>query len=186
MLRPVLNRNLSAITGEILMLALNIGDIKDFTNKLFLGEVFDRFFLTEATITTFNTFSIDGRLRTDYFDTAEQELLTQSGRGFSYWKELRSLCCSIVRGKHTPLGFRIVFQLPADQIAALVSVPDFPLCAEQIQGFYLNIQFRNRTLLCTTGTSLKTLFPGRQADLLWDDWVLQFFRQNQIPFRLCD
>jgi hypothetical protein len=35
------------------MLALKITDIKDFTNKLFIGEVFDRFRLSEAVITTF-------------------------------------------------------------------------------------------------------------------------------------
>ena len=44
------------------MLALKITDIRDFTNKLFIGEVFDKFCLSEAVITTFNTFTIDGRL----------------------------------------------------------------------------------------------------------------------------
>ena len=45
------------------MLALKITDIRDFTNKLFIGEVFDKFCLSEASITTFNTFTIDGRLQ---------------------------------------------------------------------------------------------------------------------------
>ena len=30
------------------MLALKITDIRDFTNKLFIGEVFDKFCLSEA------------------------------------------------------------------------------------------------------------------------------------------
>ena len=51
------------------MLALKITDIRDFTNKLFIGEVFDKFCLSEATVTTFNTFTIDGRLQKDFFDT---------------------------------------------------------------------------------------------------------------------
>lgn len=38
------------------MLALNITNLKDFTNKLFIGEVFDHFLVTEASITTFGTF----------------------------------------------------------------------------------------------------------------------------------
>ena len=168
------------------MLALKIADIKDFTNKLFLGETFDRFLLTEAVITTFNTFSIDGRIQKDFFDTSQRELLDQSGRSFSYWKELRSHCCSIVRGRHTPLSFKIVFQLPADQAAALIRDPESSLSPEQIQGFYLNIQYKNKALLCTTGVSLKTFFPGKKADLIWDDKVLQFFRQNQILFQLYD
>ena len=37
------------------MLALKITDVKDFMNKLLIGEVFDRFSLVEASVTTFNT-----------------------------------------------------------------------------------------------------------------------------------
>ena len=51
------------------MLALKIIDVKDFMNKLLIGEVFDRFFLVEASVTTFNVFTIDGRLQQDFFDT---------------------------------------------------------------------------------------------------------------------
>ena len=40
------------------MLALKITDVKDFMNKLLIGEVFDRFSLVEASVTTFNTFTI--------------------------------------------------------------------------------------------------------------------------------
>ena len=42
------------------MLALKITDVKDFMNKLLIGEVFDRFSLVEASVTTFNTFTING------------------------------------------------------------------------------------------------------------------------------
>ena len=51
------------------MLALKISDIKDFMNKLLIGEVFDHFSFIESSITTFNTFTIDGKLQHDFFDT---------------------------------------------------------------------------------------------------------------------
>ena len=51
------------------MLALTISDVKDFMNKLLIGEVFDNFSLVEASVTTFNTFTIDGHLQQDFFDT---------------------------------------------------------------------------------------------------------------------
>ncbi len=35
------------------MIALNIEEMKPFTTKLFVGEVFDRFLVKEASITTF-------------------------------------------------------------------------------------------------------------------------------------
>ena len=39
------------------MLALKITDIRDFTNKLFIGEVFDKFCLSEAVDNNFQYIS---------------------------------------------------------------------------------------------------------------------------------
>ena len=69
------------------MLALKITDQKNFTNKLFLGDTFDLFWLNQAEIITSNVFSIDGKLQTDFFDNDEQEFLASSHRTFSLWKE---------------------------------------------------------------------------------------------------
>ena len=55
------------------MLALKITDQKNFTNKLFLGDTFDLFWLNQAEIITSNVFSIDGKLQTDFFDNDEQD-----------------------------------------------------------------------------------------------------------------
>ena len=41
------------------MLALKITDQKNFTNKLFLGDTFDLFWLNQAEIITSNVFSIE-------------------------------------------------------------------------------------------------------------------------------
>ena len=49
------------------MLALTIIDVKDFMNKLLIGEVFDNFSLVEASVTTFNTFTIDGQTPAGFF-----------------------------------------------------------------------------------------------------------------------
>ena len=72
------------------MLALKITDQKNFTNKLFLGDTFDLFWLNQAEIITSNVFSIDGKLQTDFFDNDEQEFLTSSHRTFSLWKECKN------------------------------------------------------------------------------------------------
>ena len=49
------------------MLALKITDLKTFTNSLFIGDTFDRFWLTEASITTSSVFTIDGKLQNRTF-----------------------------------------------------------------------------------------------------------------------
>ena len=133
------------------MLALKITDIRDFTNKLFIGEVFDKFCLSEATVTTFNTFTIDGRLQKDFFDTDSMNRLTEHGRTHSLWKDIRPFCW-------------------------------FGISSEQIDGLFLNLQFKNNSLLCTTGTSLKTFSMDKRPEQLWDDMILSFLSRNQILF----
>ena len=78
------------------MLALKITDQKNFTNKLFLGDTFDLFWLNQAEIITSNVFSIDGKLQTDFFDNDEQEFLASSHRTFSLWKEVKPFCYSVI------------------------------------------------------------------------------------------
>ena len=45
------------------MIALKIEDLKTFTAQLFMGETFDHWLVREANIVTFNSFTIDGRIR---------------------------------------------------------------------------------------------------------------------------
>ena len=115
------------------MLALKITDIRDFTNKLFIGEVFDKF-----------------------------------------W--------SVIRGKRTPLSFRIVLHLSRSGVEAAMRNTDFGISSEQIDGLFLNLQFKNNSLLCTTGTSLKTFSMDKRPEQLWDDMILSFLSRNQILF----
>lgn len=164
------------------MLALKILDIKDFTNKLFLKEVFDPFWLVEADITTGQTFSIDGKLQRNFFDSDQLEILDKTGRTFALWKEMRPHCLSVIRGKHAPLSFKIVFQLSRRKTAALFEQSGLAIPLETVNGLYLNIQYRGGMLLCTTGTSFRTFLPDKKPEQLWDGMVLQFFRQNEILF----
>ena len=55
------------------MVALQIQDIKYFMNKLLLSQTFDNFQLVEGSITTYNTFRIEGRVHKDFFTNEELE-----------------------------------------------------------------------------------------------------------------
>ena len=50
------------------MLAVRITDTRDFMKKLLTQDLFDTFLLSEASVTTFTTFSIDGTWHPDYFE----------------------------------------------------------------------------------------------------------------------
>nr|WP_295280797.1 DUF5721 family protein [uncultured Blautia sp.] len=160
------------------MLALKITDQKDFTNKLFLGDTFNSFWLNQAEIVTSNVFSIDGKLQNDFFDNDEQEFLVSSHRTFSLWKEIKPFCCSIIKGKRAPLSFKIVLQFSPNKAAALLQ--NSSVSPEFVTGLYLNLQYKNKTMLCTTGTSMKTFLPGRELDHLWEQYVMEFFHHNEL------
>ena len=160
------------------MLALKITDQKDFTNKLFLGDTFNSFWLNQAEIVTSNIFSIDGKLQNNFFDNDEQEFLVSSHRTFSLWKEIKPFCCSIIKGKRAPLSFKIVLQFSPNKAAALLQ--NSSVSPEFVTGLYLNLQYKNKTMLCTTGTSMKTFLPGRELDHLWEQYVMEFFHHNEL------
>ncbi len=72
------------------MLALKITDQKDFTNKLFLKDTFDLFWMNQAEIITSNVFTVDGSLKMDFFDNDEQDFLASSHRTCSLWERSAS------------------------------------------------------------------------------------------------
>ena len=162
------------------MLALKITDQKDFTNKLFIGETFDAFWLNQAEIITSNIFSIDGRLQTDFFDNDEQEFLVSSHRTFSLWKEVKPFCYSVIKGKRAPLAFKIVLQFSPNKAATLLQRLSGSISPEQVTGLYLNLQYKNKAIFCTTGTSMKTFLPGKELDHLWEQYVADFFHRNGL------
>lgn len=81
------------------MIALQVQDIKSFMSKLLIGTDFDAFWLSEATVTTSITYTLDGLLHPDFFDTQEAELLQAEGREYTLWKDIKPFCFSIMKGK---------------------------------------------------------------------------------------
>ena len=118
----------------------------------------------------------------DFFDTDSMNRLTEHGRTHSLWKDIRPFCWSVIRGKRTPLSFRIVLHLSRSGVKAAMRNTDFGISSEQIDGLFLNLQFKNNSLLCTTGTSLKTFSMDKRPEQLWDDMILSFLSRNQILF----
>lgn len=164
------------------MLALKINDVKKFMNLLLIGDAFDSFSLVEASITTFSNFTIDGKLHRDFFDTDTVQNLNFGDSPYCPWKELKSYCFSIIRGKLLPIQFRIVFQLSPLQYSALFTDSVFQISNNQVRGLNLNIQYKNNELFCTTGISSDTFLLDKQSELIWDSAVPEFFQKYQLDF----
>ncbi|HJB14972.1 MAG TPA: hypothetical protein IAA05_02900 [Candidatus Blautia excrementipullorum] len=164
------------------MLALKINDVKTFMTQLLIGDTFDAFPMAEASVTTFNTFTIDGWVNKEFYDTDTQDILTQNAVIYSQWKKIKPFCRSIIRGKLLPLQFRIVFQLAPHQISDILKTEDPELTANTFSSFSLNIQYKNKTLLCTTGVAHKSFTLDKGPEQYWDDAVLLFFKSLNIDY----
>lgn len=161
------------------MIALKIEDLKTFTAQLFMGETFDHWLVREANIVTFNSFTIDGRIRQGYY--SDEELEKNRIEELSSWKALRPFCYSLIKGKKLPESFQITMQLSPEENAKFIRrvKPDFP--AEQVAALYLNIRYENHAAACVTGTSLKVFTLDKQIEREWDDTVRRYFKKLQIP-----
>jgi hypothetical protein len=162
------------------MIAVQIQDIKDFMSKLLLGNAFDSFWLSEASITTSVSYTIDGFLHSEFYDTQEAELLQEEGRTYALWRDMKPFCFSVIKGKKTPLSFKIVFMLSKKNTQKLLASSKLSYQLEDIFGLFVNFQFDGQHLTCTTGTSLKTFSLDKSLDRVWDEMILKFFKQQQI------
>ncbi len=166
------------------MIALQIQDVKDFMGKLLLQHTFDAFLVVEGSITTYNTFHIDGRLHPDYYTAEEQEALKTSLRSFSLWQELKPFCLELIKGKRTPLGFRFTFRLSRENTEKLLTQTGSSFSLEQVDGLLLNLRYDETGLVCTTGTSLKLFTMDKSLEHAWDQMVQKFLLRQELIFTL--
>ena len=161
------------------MSALKIEDIRSFTAGLFIGNLFDVFWLREAEVVTFAQFHIDGRLRKEYYTEAEQE--EQPLGDWTEWAQVKPFCFSLIKGKRLPGSFRLVLQLPRRELERFLARAQLGLRPEQVQGLYLNIRYEEGMLRCVTGTALNFFTMDKSLETEWDGYVRRFFREHGIP-----
>ena len=158
------------------MIALKLTRPKNFMSHLLLSETFDHFLLIEGEITTFNTFHIDGYMQKEFFESPEG--LPE----YSPWKQTREFCHSLIRGKRTPLAFKFIFSLSAENIARFIESGHLDFKPDDVQGLYMNIRFDENGLNCVTGTSLKTFSMDKSLEKGWDAMVQRFFTKKDIEY----
>ena len=93
------------------MIALQIKNIKQFMNQFLAGDTFDSFLLEQASISTYNTFTIDGRENRAFYTSEEWEDAETRPYEFTQWKKIRSVCFDLIKGKRTPCAFHFVLHL---------------------------------------------------------------------------
>ena len=164
------------------MIALKITNIKQFMSKLLTGEDFDAFMLEEASISTYNTFHIDGHQNRDFYTSEEWEDETIRPYEFSTWQTIRPICFDLIKGTHTPAAFRFVLHLMPKHAQSILSKGDTTVTLQLLKAFVLNIKYDGTDLTLVTGTALHTFLMDKTPDVLWDQTVRQFLSQKGISY----
>lgn len=162
------------------MVALKIEDLKEFTKCLLLGTTFDQFLVREVTITTYNTFTMDGHVKHGYY--SEEELEEKKIEEFSSWATMKPICYSLIKGKRLPISFQITLQLAPKHVEQLLADTKSQLSFDQVGGLYLNIRYEDQMLHCISGTSLNIFTMDKTLDLQWEEYLRRFLKQQQIVF----
>lgn len=159
------------------MIAFKIVDVKDFMNKLLIGEVFDNFLLVSFEITNYAKITIDGVKNEAWY---EDEV---TGR-YVAWKEVREKISSLLKGDRVPIGIKGVFRLSeenTDKTAAKLGIKD---AAEKDYGLFFTLKFEKGEINIVTGVSVTDFLMSKQIGNLWDDDLLKFLKYYQIAVEM--
>lgn len=164
------------------MKAYHIKDVKNFMGRLLGTDAFDSFLLAKASITTYNTFSIDGHIEKGFFTGDVNDDQPLPPYAFSEWEEMRSLCFGLIKGKRTPVGFQFVFHLKPELIGQILKDGETGVSPSDINAFVLNIKYDGSVLTCITATAFYTFLPDKTPNRLWDDFFAHFLSEKEIQF----
>lgn len=164
------------------MIALKITNVKQFMGKLLASEEFDSFMLEEASISTYNTFMIDGHQNRDFYTTEEWEDKEIRPYDFTTWKQIRPICFSLIKGTHTPSAFKFILHLIPDYTASILKNGDTSVTPGQIKALVLTVKYDGTVLTLVTGTSFHTFIMDKTVDVLWDNAIKQFLDKRGINY----
>ena len=164
------------------MIALKITNVKQFMGKLLASEAFDSFLLEEASISTYNTFIIDGHQNRDFYTSEEWEDKEIRPFDFTTWKQIRPICYSLIKGTKTPSAFKFILHLVPDYLTSIIKDQDTTVTPQQIKALVLTVKYDGTTLTLITGTAFHTFIMDKSVDVLWDNAVKEFLDKREINY----
>lgn len=164
------------------MLALQISSTKQFMNQLLTGDCFASFLLESASVTTFNTFSIDGRIHPGFYSDEEDAFAEKIKYSFSPFLEVQEYLFSYIRGSRTPLQIKVTLLLKPEAMEKLLSDEACTVQKDLISAFVLNIKYDGSKITLTTAISYNGFTPDKSAEPVWDKAFKKFLSAKEIPF----
>ena len=162
------------------MIAVKINNTKDFMTKLLVKDTFDNLYVSDATISTYNTFQINGLINKNFYTSEEPE--SNDSSEYSLWKKLRPFCFELIKGSKTPSFLKIIFLLSTEEISKLIEVNNLGFTLDDINGLVINVKYCEGVITCITGSSIKLFTMDKSLENAFDSYVKHFLSQNNIDF----
>ena len=168
----------------IKMQSFQIEEVKSFMSKLLYSDMFDLYLLSEAQVTTYQTFQIDGHINRDFYKemepSEEESYFLESG--YSTWKHMRPFCFDLIKGKRTPLSFKFILVLPS--VLAHTFLEPMGASSDLLsqKTCFLNIRYDGSKLTCVTATSSNDFQLEKDTDRCWDQYLERFLKENNISY----
>lgn len=162
------------------MISLTIKDTKSFMSHLLIKDTFDQFLLSEAVISTANTYTVNGSINKDFFSADELEDLGNST--YSAWNTVKPFCFSLIKGNKVPVGMKIIFLLPDYLTDELLEKSQTEYNINNINGLFLNIKYANGAVTIVMGTSLNIFSLDKTLENTFDSYVRHFFEDAGISY----
>ena len=153
-------------------------------------NIFDQFLLSEAVISTGNTYTIDGHINKDFYTLEDLEQLrheaAENNRIFSEklcrFESVKSYCFSIIKGKKAPLAFRISLCLSDENTLKFLKTADSNITADQINSLNFNIKYDGSNLTVTTAISYNIFTMDKSLDNAFDNMVARFLDAHGFDY----
>lgn len=164
------------------MLALQILSTKHFMNQLLTGDCFASFLLENATVTTFNTFSIDGHIHSEFYNSEDFAYSEKTKYLFSPYSDIQEFLFSYIKGSRTPLQIKITLLLKPEAMEKLLSDETCTVQKDLISAFALNIKYNGSKIILTTAISYNGFTIDKSAEPIWDNAFKKFLYAKEIAF----
>lgn len=160
------------------MLALKILDTKGFMNLLLRSSIFDSFLLYEATVKTSISYEINGRFHKDFFESFEDDLMPKED--FTDWETQKPFVFQWMKGKRTPLFFKISLLLSKANLNRFLMESNLPFSKDSIGGLFFHIQYDGHTIFLRDGVSFQTFTMDKSLEYAWSQYLISFLKQHSI------
>ena len=159
------------------MIAFKIVDVKDFMNKLLMGEVFNNFLLVSFEINNYVKITIDGERNKAWY---QDEIM---GRYVS-WREIKDRISSLIKGDRVPLSIKGVFRLSEENTDKMASKLGIKGAVEQDYGLFFSLKFEKGDINIVTGVSVTDFLMSKEIGNLWDEDLLKFLKYYKIAVEI--